>query len=99
MLRVEQWYTENENKFIGMDDYTIDSMIDDLPYYSEYDYFNRNNKNYMRIVADNTLYEWVFDEDCVCISCTTYEMIKIDDDDEDETLHEIELEEWYRDRI
>lgn len=98
MLRVAQWYTENENKFIGMSDYEIDTMIDTLPYFSEYDYFNRDNKNYMKIVADSTLYEWVFDEDYICISCTTYEIVDIDDD-EDETLYDIELEEWYKDRI
>jgi len=100
MLRISQWFTENEEKFIGMDDYTIDSMIDDLPYYSDYDYFNHNGKNYMRIVADRELYEWVFDEDYICIACNTYEEDDTDTDDMwDETLCEIETWEWYRNRF
>lgn len=100
MLRVSQWFTENEDSFVGLTDVVIDSMIDNLPYFSSYDYFNHNNKNYMRIEADSTIYEWVFDEDCICIACDTYESIDFENEDFwDETLEEIENREWYRDRL
>lgn len=28
MLRVSQWYTENEDRFVGLEDGEIDAMID-----------------------------------------------------------------------
>lgn len=100
MLRVSQWYTENEDKFLGLTDVVIDSMIDNLPYFSDYDFFSHANKSYMRIEADRTIYEWTFNENNVCIACNTYEEIDIESDDIwDETLEEIESREWYRDRL
>ena len=101
MLRVSQWYTENEDRFVGLEDSEIDAMIDALPYYSDYDYFNHNGKNYMRISADGLTFEWVFDKDYICTSCTAYddEPLENEADFWDESLVEIETWEWFRNRI
>lgn len=55
----------------------------------------------MRISADGLTFEWVFDKNYICTSCTAYddEPLENDADFWDESLVEIETWEWFRDRI
>lgn len=97
-MRIEDYYFENEDKFIGMEDEEIDCGIDQCSFYDSYDYSYTSSGWVMIVIDNNEVYEWDFNKDYICIGCSTYDYEEEEDEDE-ESLWNIEEREYYRDKL
>lgn len=98
-MRIGRMFYENEGRFIGMDMFQIDNLIDECWLFDEYNCTFKNHHFTMVVIDDDYVYEWEFDEDDICIACDTYEYEPEDVDAWEETLGEIEEREYYRTRM